>query len=330
MANSAKFNLIVVAQRGRLAVESVLLAASLHAQCPEFTGQFIVAEPQPNARWSFDPRIGEDVIYDALDELGAQVVPFENVQFGEDYPNANKAECLHALPEGEPFLFLDTDTLVTGDLGTLAGNLDRPSASMLRTATWPKIELYGPSYDEIWGALYEKFELNFETTLDLSHPDGYWQRYLYFNAGWFCGPCPQKFAQLYTDIMLGIRDTPPDALVCQQLYPWLDQIALPLVIHALGGGRPDTTQSRLDGELTRHYRALPLLYATASNEIIAALEALVAPNRIKRALKTYEPWKRVLYQGRGERARALFQNEPLPRHEQALRNRLRREKLWFR
>ena len=33
------------------------------------------------------------------------------------------------------------------------------------------------------------------------------------------------------------RDDAPPELVCQSLDPWLDQVALPLVIHALGGGR---------------------------------------------------------------------------------------------
>ena len=56
---------------------------------------------------------------------------------------------------------------------------------MRRTATWPQIELYGPGYTQIWGALYDRFGLDMAPTLDLSQPDEYWQRYMYFNAGWF-------------------------------------------------------------------------------------------------------------------------------------------------
>ena len=48
------------------------------------------------------------------------------------------------------------------------------------------------------------------------------------------------------DVMTAIRDDPPEALVCQPLYPWLDQIALPLVVHELGGGRPGP---ELDGRI---------------------------------------------------------------------------------
>ena len=50
---------------------------------------------------------------DLLGELGAVFLPFESRVFGASYPYGNKIEALAALPD-EPFLFLDTDTLVTG------------------------------------------------------------------------------------------------------------------------------------------------------------------------------------------------------------------------
>ena len=55
-----------------------------------------------------------------------------------------------------------------------------------------------------------------------------------------------------------------------------------------------------------------------------------APNRIKKVLKGHEPFKRMIYQGRGRKARALFDRERLPRREQAIRNRLKREGYWLR
>lgn len=326
----SKFNIMIVGQQGRLMYEAVLFAASLRARDPGFAGRLIVAEPQPGPLWHRDPRMRNDAALAALSDLGAEIVPFDSEHFGAAYPNGNKAEGLYALPEGEPFLFFDTDTLITGALSTLPFDFARPAASMQRTATWPEIELYGPGYTAIWRSLYDRFDLDFEASLDLSHPDEYWQRYLYFNAGWFFGPCPHAFATRYIDTMVTIRDTPPPELVCQTIYPWLDQIALPLVIHGLGGGRPEARVAALDGGVTCHWRVLPLLYARESDATVAALEEVTAPNRIKKVLKQYEPFQRMLYQGRGARVRALFDRDALPRRERAIRNRIKSERLWMR
>ncbi len=324
------FNIMVVGQRGRLAYEAVLFAASLRAMDPGFAGRLFVAEPQPGPLWKFDPRIQDPGVRDLLADLGAEIVPFKNHAFGQDYPNANKAEGLAVLPKGEPFLFFDTDTLVTGPISTLPFDFSRPAASMQREATWPKIELYGPGYAATWGALYRKFNLDFKSSLDTSQPDEYWQRYLYFNAGWFFGACPQAFGRKLTETMVAIRDTPPPELVCQELFPWLDQIALPIVIHALGGGRPGPGLTPLDTTFANHWRVMPLLYARAPDAVIEVLENVTAPNRIKKVLKGHEPFLRMIYQGRGKKVRALFDRDNLPRREQAIRNRIRSNGFWMR
>ncbi|MBD3678176.1 MAG: hypothetical protein HUJ27_07220 [Rhodobacteraceae bacterium] len=324
-----KFNVMVVGQRGRVGFEALLFAASFRRFNPDFPGRLIVAEPQPGPLWPSDPRMPE-FLRDALADFGAEVVPFESRLFGHAYPHGNKIEGLAALPEGESFLFLDSDTLVTGDLGKIPFDFNRPSASMRRSNTWPVIELYGPGYTKTWKALYDRFGLEFETSLDLSKPDEYWERYLYFNAGWFFGPCPRKFGQRFAEYAASIRDDPPPELVCQPLYPWLDQIALPLVIHALGGGRPDARLRVLDGGAACHYRAIPLLYAWGSDAQVDLLEEITAPNKLKKVLKEHEPFKRMIYQGRGRKARALFDRNALPRREQAIRNTLKRNGFWMR
>ncbi len=330
-AAARPFNIVVVGQAGRLSYEAVLFAASLRRSDPDFTGRIFVAEPQPGPLWPKDPRIASDGVREALATYGAEIVPFESRVFGEAYPNGNKAEALAALPKGEPFVFFDTDTLVTGPLGALPFDFSRPAASMRRENTWPVIELYGPGPNEIWGALYRRLGIDFEGTLDLTQPDGYWKRYLYFNAGWFFGACPHRFGERFTEIMRVIRDDPPAELVCQPLYPWLDQIALPLAIHELGGGRPAPELAPLDdGTVTCHWRALPLLYAREDDRIVALLETVSAPNRIKRILKEYEPFRRMIYHGRGRKVRALFDRSNLPRREQAIRNTIKRNRLWMR
>ena len=324
-------NILIVAQAGRLTYEAVLFAASLRHADPGFEGRLFVAEPQAGPLWGKEPGITDSDARDLLEELGAEIVPFEATHFGAAYPNGNKAEALKALPPAEPFLFFDTDTIVTGPLSELEIPFERPSASMKREATWPVIELYGPGYDEIWGALHTRLGLDFETSLDTSQPTGHWERYLYFNASWFFGACPHEFHARLIEAMLMIRDDPPAELVCQPLYPWLDQIALPLVIHGLGGGRPGPELSGLDdGSLACHWRVLPLAYARESDHVIDVLETASAPNRIKRVLKAYDPMKRMIFQGRGRKVRALFDQNALPRKEQAIRNRIKREGFWMR
>jgi len=324
-----QFNLMLIGQRGRLQYEAVIFAASLRRSNPDFAGRLIVAEPQPGPLWPGDPRM-EPAPRALLEELGAEILPFESRHFGAEYPQGNKIEGLAALPKGEPFLFFDTDTLIMGPLERLEIDFARPSASMRRTATWPQPELYGPGYTEIWKSLYDRFGLDFESSLDTRQPDEYWQRYLYFNAGWFFHECPRAFGARYLEYALAIRDDPPPELVCQPLYPWLDQIALPLVVHSFGGGRPGEGLSGLDGDVSLHWRVLPLFYARESDAAVEFLEEITAPNRIKKVLKQYEPFRRMIYQGRGRRVRALFDRENLPRREQQIRNRIRRERLWMR
>ncbi|MDP4033778.1 MAG: hypothetical protein Q8P60_13185 [Pseudorhodobacter sp.] len=323
------FNIVAVAQSGRLQYEAVLLAASLRASDPGFTGRLFLAEPQPGPLWPQDPHVTDLATRDLLESLGAEFLPFESTVFGASYPYGNKIEALAALPD-EPFLFLDTDTLITGSFDRLAFDFDKPSASMRRTGTWPVIELYGPDYNEIWAALYDRFGLDFAASLDLAQPDGYWQRYLYFNAGWFFHASPQAFGRRFLDYAREIRDNPPSALVCQPMTPWLDQIALPLVIHSFAGGRPGPGLAGLDGDITCHWRTLPLLYARESDAVVAMLKAAAAPNKHKQVLKRYEPFRKLIYQGKGAEVRALFDRTDLPRNEQAIRNAIKRAGLWFR
>lgn len=324
------FNVLVVGQKGRLQYEAVLFVASFRAANPGFSGRLVVAEPEPGPLWPDDPRMDSPGARALLLELGAEIVPFPSRLFGASYPHGNKIEALAALPEGEPFVFFDTDTLMLAPLSEVPFDFDRPSASDRCEGTWPVIELYGPGYTEIWRSLYELFGLDFESSLDLSWPDEYWRRYLYFNAGWFYYRCPRLFGERFAEYAREIRDNPPPTLVCQPIYPWLDQIALPLVIHSLGGGRGVMPGGLLDGRTSCHYRLMPLVYARESEAVIETLERVAAPNRIKKVLKEHEPFRRMIYQRRGWKVRALFEGEPLPRREQAIRNRIRRAGLWMR
>jgi len=324
------FNVMIIAQAGRLQFEAVLFLASFRASNPSFKGRVFVAEPQDGSNWTSDPTIKNKDVRDALLAMDAEIVPFETHHFGAHYPYGNKIEGLKALPKGEPFVFFDTDTIIMDDLSKVPFDFDRPMASMRREGTWPIPELYGPGYGDIWKSLYDKFDLDFESSLDLSQPDEYWERYLYFNAGWFFGACPHEFGDRFLDMALKIRYDNVPELVCQTFDPWLDQIALPLVIHSFGGGRDTLPDGLLDGSVSCHYRVLPMMYARESDKVIETVEAVSAPNKIKKVLKQYDPMKRMIYQGRGHKVRAMFDRDDLPPRERQIRNQIKREGFWMR
>ena len=324
------FDIVIVAQSGRLTYEAVLFAASLRHHAPDFKGRLVVAEPRPGPLWPSDPRMDDAEARTLLTSLGAYFLPFDCKHFGHAYPNGNKVEALAALPPGRPFLFFDTDTLITGPIDQVPFDFARPSASMARENTWPTPPLYGPGYDGIWRALYTHFDVPFEPTHDLSEPFDHWERYMYFNAGWFFGVCPQAFSAAMIRIMTGVRDNKIPELASQTLYPWLDQIALPLVIAEQGGGRPGPELSGLDGALTQHWRAMPLFFARASDEMLEKLMEVARPNKVKKVLKAHEPFKRMIFQNKGNRVREMFDQNALPRAEKMIRNRIKRRGLWMR
>ncbi len=329
MHNSVPVSIVIVGQSGRLQYEALLFAASLRAHQHSLPYRLFVAEPAPGPEWDDDPRM-EAHIRAALAELGAHLLPFQARHFGQAYPQGNKISALMALPKDKPFIFFDTDTLILDDLGRVPFDFDRPSASLRREGTWPKPNLYGPSYSQIWQSLYDRFNLDFASSVDPAQPSGFWQRYLYFNAGFFYFRCPHQFGQRFLDYARSIRDDPPDELACQALFPWLDQIALPLVIHSFGGGRDSLPNGLIDGSVTCHWRNLPLAYARESDEVITLLEQITGRGQLKKLLREYEPFRRFLYQGRGAKARALFDRTDLPRREQGIRHILKREGLWER
>jgi hypothetical protein len=290
----------------------------------------LLAEPMPGPLWAKDMRLPAGELRDLLVELGGEFIQFESKTFGQSYPYGNKIEALAAMPKGENFVFFDTDTLITGDISKVPFDFARPSASLRRENTWPQQELYGPGYTETWKSLYDKFGLDFESSLDLKYPDEYWRRYPYYNAGYFYYECPQKFGKRFLEYATAIRDDAPVELVCQTLDPWLDQVALPLVIHSFGGGKDTLPRGLLDGDVSCHYRMLPLLYARESDRVVEVLEEVTAPNKIKKVLKASEVIKRMVYQGRGHKVRDLFDQDNLPRKEQAIRNRIKKNNFWMR
>jgi len=135
------FNVFVIGQAGRLQYEALLFAASVREFSPNFKGRLIVAEPQPGPLWPRDPRMDDTLVLEALNDLDVEIISFESKAFGNAYAYGNKIEALAALPKGKPFVFFDTDTLITGELTSVPFDFNKPSASLKREGTWPTLEL---------------------------------------------------------------------------------------------------------------------------------------------------------------------------------------------
>jgi len=140
------FNILIIGESGRLQYEAIMFLASLRQSAPDYEGQVFVAVPQHTERWNSNPTITDPEIRALIKTLGGTISPFENTHFGEDYPYGNKIEAPSVLPEGEPFVFFETDTLITGAIDSVPFDFERPSASPKVDGTWPVIELYSPRY----------------------------------------------------------------------------------------------------------------------------------------------------------------------------------------
>jgi len=324
---SEDFTILAVVQGGRLEYEALLFMASLRASGG--TQTVILAEPQPGPLWQNDPRIANGNVRALLLDLGAEIRPLHSRHFGSTYPYGNKIEAMSALDD-RPFVFFDTDTLFLESLAGVPFDFDRPSASLRCEGTWPKSFPDWPGYAAVWRSLYARFGLDFETSLDLSREADDWQRYLYFNAGWYFHRSPRAFGQRFLEYALSVREKPPAELAGQKLTPWLDQIVLPLVVHALDGGAVTLPTGQLDGSVTCHYRTIPLLYARESDSAVATLETVSNDRRFRRLLSNHEPLRLMVQQGQGAQVRAMFRDRKGSENEVFFRKKLKAEGLWLR
>jgi hypothetical protein len=60
------------------------------------------------------------------------------------------------------------------------------------------------------------------------------------------------------------------------------------------------------------------------------MEAVAAPNKIKKLLKNNEVFKRMIYQARGHKVREMFDRADLPRRERQIRGRIKEAGFWMR
>ena len=168
-----------------------------------------MATPEANELLPQETSFQSGHLYDLLTQQGVTFIRFENCEFGLAYPYGNKIEALEAISVGEPFVFFESDTLTAGNLAEVPFDFFRPSGSLRREATWSKVIDGGPDYYSIWKSLYDRFGLNFDTSLNQKYPMSDWRHYLYFIAGFFYYRCPKIFEQLFREYAVEIRNCRP-------------------------------------------------------------------------------------------------------------------------
>ena len=255
MVNSGMWNVAIVAQRGRIAYQALLCAASIRAHHSADDIRVYICVPNYTRRWKTDPGLDDVELVEAFRRYDCEITPFDNADFGSRYPHSNKFYAILSLPADEPFMFLDSDTIVAGSMRAdidFARPVLRPAQS-----TWPVKRRGSPSIGAIWRSLYDFFGLDPAPYFDAERGDKKHQCYPYYNAGLMYYERSGIFGSTMLQMAKRLWRKQPDALRRQPLNPWLDQIVLPLVLAKFGV--PRIERRDLLYKPTLHYRVPALL-----------------------------------------------------------------------
>lgn len=263
------WNIALVAQRGRIAYQALLCAASIREHHGAGQIRIHICVPNNSRRWKTDPSLNDIELIEAFRHYGCEIAPFDNKHFGSAYPHSNKFYAISSLPPEEPFMFLDSDTILTD---ALREDVDF-SLPVLKPAPkkWPIRRGNSPSIGEIWRSLYEFFDLDPEPYFDASRGDSKYNCFPYYNASVIYYERGGIFGKTMLKMGKRLWRHPPDTLRRQPLVPWLDQIVLPLVLAKLGV--PRIKEPELPYKQVVHYR-VPAVLLLRSRPGFAAFESL--------------------------------------------------------
>ena len=75
-------------------------------------------------------------------------------------------------------------------------------------ALWPLEELYGPTLEDIWGALCDFSQVNLSDWILEEQPRNYWRRYPLVSSFLIFAPRPKEFAENFDRVWLEMADKP--------------------------------------------------------------------------------------------------------------------------
>lgn len=226
-------NIVIVAQAGRIGYQALLCAASIRAFHDAAAIRVFICTPRNSPRWERDPEITDSALLSVFERYGCEITPFDNADFGSVYPHSNKIYAVRSLPPDEPFLFLDSDSVLVGKLDADDTNLASPRLKP-GGSSWPVRQPEGLSLGETWRRLYDWFGFDAAPYRDPERTDDEHQCYPYYNAGVVYHAEAGTFARQWLAMSRRIWRHRPDFLLGQPVRPWLDQITLPLVLASLG------------------------------------------------------------------------------------------------
>lgn len=222
-------NYLLIAQRGRVEHEAALLLKSM-SLLPAFDlSRVIVASPVNSGVWQHDPTPSAH-FFSICRRFGVRTINFENTVFGDKYPISNKFYAIAAAGGEAPLVFIDSDMIFfkepTFDFGRAGALICRAGDS------FPRPENRGRR-NEIWRAVYAHFGLDVARYSDNAFPVDHRERYPYFNAGTFAID-HRDVHSTYLDTALQLFYDPPEILKAERIFPFLDQIALPVALARAG------------------------------------------------------------------------------------------------
>jgi len=227
-------NTCFVIQSGRLQYEGLLLAESILYKNVLPPSSVHIYYPVNSSVWAENPEPDEDVL-EFLKDRGFNLVAFENRHFGSAYPISNKIYAVNKAAQTSPHvLFLDTDSLFVGDAAAsfLDDRIVRDMGNVgvcKAGGSFPQAHAVY-SKDAIWRAIYRKFGIDPDDVLSAAVNFTGVVTFPYFNAGtvFFSNSGPVSELWLRVALEINKRDLPE--LEGQKIFPFLDQIALPVAI----------------------------------------------------------------------------------------------------
>jgi hypothetical protein len=297
---AASFDIMIVGQKGRLEAEAALFAASLRAADPGFAGRLFVAEPSPD-RSGPPTRAWKTTPAPSSPPSGPRSCPSTAATSARPIPTATRPRASRP-PRRPPLRLLRHRH--AGDRPALRHplrlrpplRLDGADEHLARDrALRPRLHRHVARALRPLRARLRQLPRPLPARRVLA-PLPLLQR------GLVLRPLPPPLRRAPDRDDGGDPRRPPPALVCQPLYPWLDQIALPLVIHEAGGGRPGPGTRRPSTARPRATTARCRSSTPPPDDRIAFLEEIAGQNRVKKVLKRHDPFRRMIYQGKGARS----------------------------
>jgi hypothetical protein len=226
-------NVVLIAQRGRIGYQALLSVASIRAHHPANEIRMFVCIPRNSKLWKRDPGVDDADLMNAFHQYDCETVFIDNSDFGSDYPHGNKFYAILSLPPEHPFMFLDSDTIVTGRLSLADFDFAQPRLK-IANPNWPVLGNSPYTVAEIWSSLYEFFGLDPAEYVDSNCDVNSHRCYPYYQANAMYFAEAGRFGSMMLEMAKQLWSQQPEPVQTQPLKPWLDQVVLPLVLAKLG------------------------------------------------------------------------------------------------